>query len=58
LLCRSECNKHWETWNACLSELDLENDPAAKSALDTQMLAVVDYHIYCVTGTLLLPSFL
>jgi hypothetical protein len=51
LLCRSECHKHWEAWNVCLNDLDLDNDPAAKSAFETQMMAVVGHLRYCTTGT-------
>jgi hypothetical protein len=39
LLCRSECDKHLEVWDKCLG--DLEKEPDAKRAFDTQMLAVV-----------------
>jgi hypothetical protein len=40
LLCRSECEKYWETWTACLSSL--EADSGAKSSFDTQMQALSD----------------
>ena len=48
LLCRSECNKHWETWNTCLKGLELNNNPAAKSAFETQMLAAVHHLRFAV----------
>jgi hypothetical protein len=39
LLCRKACNKQWEIWTQCLT--DLESDPAAKSNFNTQMLSLV-----------------
>ena len=39
LMCRSECERHFETWNSCLNAL--EKDPDAKQHFDTQMAAVV-----------------
>jgi hypothetical protein len=39
LLCRSECNKHWEIWNTCLKGLGLE----------TQMRVAVHCHVLLCT---------
>jgi hypothetical protein len=39
LLCRSECEQHWETWNTCLD--NLEQDQKAKVHFDKQMLNLV-----------------
>jgi hypothetical protein len=41
LPCRSECDKHMQTWKMCLDDLGLENDPVAKITFKTQMLAMV-----------------
>ena len=40
LLCRGECERHWETWSTCLDAL--EADPGAKANFDRQMAAVVE----------------
>jgi hypothetical protein len=51
LLCRSGCEKHLETWNTCLH--DLEKDPDAKRSFDAQMLALVlfcDSTLTCFLG--------
>ena len=34
LLCRSECEHHYEIWETCLAEI--EADPTAKRAFDDQ----------------------
>ena len=39
LLCRSECEQHWNTWMKCLSDIGEDRD--AKRKFDTQMLALV-----------------
>jgi hypothetical protein len=33
------CMTHWDIWTQCL--VNLESDPAAKSAFDTQMMLMV-----------------
>jgi hypothetical protein len=43
LLCQSECEKHLETWNACLGALDFDNNPVAKKTFHDQMIAAVWY---------------
>jgi len=40
LLCRSECERHRETWNVCLE--DLEENPDAKRNFDNQMIEMVN----------------
>ncbi len=39
LLCRSECDKHWETWNKCVA--DLNADPEEQTLFNTQMQSLV-----------------
>ena len=39
LLCRSECERHWETWSTCLA--NLEKEPDAKDNFDLQMQDLV-----------------
>ncbi len=39
LLCRSECNKHWETWNKCIAGLNA--DPEGQNYFQTQMQSLV-----------------
>jgi hypothetical protein len=39
LLCRSECDKHWETWNKCVA--DLNADPEEQKQFNTQMRSLV-----------------
>jgi hypothetical protein len=39
LLCRSECDKHWETWNKCVA--DLNADPEGKNYFKTQVQSLV-----------------
>jgi hypothetical protein len=45
LLCRSECEKHWETWNKCVA--DLNADPEGHTYFNTQMQSLVR-HNYCL----------
>ncbi len=46
LLCRSECRKHWETWNKCVA--DLNADPEGQNNFQTQMQSVVRHKIVFV----------
>ena len=39
LLCRSECDKHMETWNKCV--VDLNADPEGQTYFQTQMQSLV-----------------
>ncbi len=39
LLCRHQCEKHWDIWNECVA--DLESNPKTKRAFEKQMLALV-----------------
>jgi hypothetical protein len=39
LLCRSDCERHLETWHSCLD--NLEHDPDAKRNFETQMAQAV-----------------
>ncbi len=43
LLCKGVCKTHWDIWTQCL--FNLESDPAAKSAFDTQMMLMVRHMI-------------
>jgi hypothetical protein len=39
LLCRHQCEKHWNIWNECVA--DLESDPKTKHDFEKQMQAMV-----------------
>ncbi len=54
LLCRHQCEKHWDIWNKCVA--DLESDPKTKHDFEKQMLALVCAVPY--TASFLLFSFL
>jgi hypothetical protein len=49
LLCRSECDKHWDTWNKCVT--DLVADPEGRTNFNTQMQSLVSHKttvfVYC-----------
>ncbi len=57
LLCRSECDKHWETWNKCVA--DLNADPEGQTYFNTQMQSLVrvttlsSYIVFVCCGLLL-----
>ncbi len=51
LLCRHQCEKHWNIWNKCVA--DLESDPKTKHDFEKQMLALVCAMPY--TASFLLP---
>jgi hypothetical protein len=52
LLCRHQCEKHWDIWNECVA--DLESDPKTKQDFEKQMLALVCAVPY--TASFLLPG--
>jgi hypothetical protein len=54
LLCRHQCEKHWDKWNECVA--DLESDPKIKHEFEKQMLALVCAIPY--TASFLLPGLL
>ena len=40
LMCRSECEQHWESWSECLDAL--KADPDARASFDRQMVELAD----------------
>ena len=54
LLCRSECERHWETWNTCLA--NLEKDPDAKGNFGKQMQDLVRQLVLIIERSLYAPT--
>jgi hypothetical protein len=46
LLCRSECEKHWETWNTCVA--DLNADSEKQEIFNTKMQSLVRHKMVFV----------